>query len=48
MGSSHNKNKKRKDSKKGFNGNFYTIRPVGRPRTRCITTAGDKRIEEKS
>jgi len=25
---------KRKDSKKCFNGNFYTTRPVGRPRTR--------------
>jgi len=34
MGRSHNKNGRRKDSKKVLNGNFYTIRPVGRPRTR--------------
>ena len=38
MGRSHNKNGRRKDSKKKkkkvLNGNFYTTRPVGRPRTR--------------
>jgi hypothetical protein len=38
MGSSHNKNGRRKDfpppQKKVLNGNFHTKRPVGRPRTR--------------
>ena len=34
MGGSYNKDERRKDSKKGFNGNFHTTRPVGRPRTR--------------
>jgi len=35
MGRSHNENGRRKDyKKKGLNGNFYTTRPVGRPRTR--------------
>jgi len=35
MGRSHNKNGRRKDSKKKvLNGNFYTTRPVGRPRIR--------------
>jgi len=35
MGRSHNKDGRRKDSKKkALNGNFYTTRPVGRPRTR--------------
>jgi len=34
MGRSHNKNGRRKDSKKVLNGNFYTTRPVGRPRRR--------------
>jgi len=34
MGRSHNKNERRKDSKKVLNVNFYTTRPVGRPRTR--------------
>jgi len=36
MGRSHNKNGRRKDSKKKrvLNGNFYTTRPVGRPGTR--------------
>jgi len=34
MGRSHYKDGRRKDSKKGLNGNFYTTRPVGRPRNR--------------
>jgi len=35
MGGSYNKDGRRKDSKKEvLNGNFYTTRPVGRPRTR--------------
>ena len=35
MGRSCNKNGRRKDSKKKvLNRNFYTTRPVGRPRTR--------------
>jgi len=43
MGRSHNKNGRRKDSpppkKKFSNGNFHTIRPVGRPRTRWADVA---------
>jgi len=34
MGRSHSKNGRRKDSKKFLNENFYTTRPVGRPRNR--------------
>jgi len=34
MGGSYNKDGRRKNSKKFLNGNFYTTRPVGRPRTR--------------
>ena len=35
MGRSHNKDGRRKDSKKKvLNGKFYTTRPVGRPRNR--------------
>jgi hypothetical protein len=35
MGRTHSKNGRRKDSKKNVsNGNFYTTRPVGRPRNR--------------
>jgi hypothetical protein len=34
MGGSYNKDGRRKDSKKGSNGNFHTTRPVGRPRIR--------------
>ena len=35
MGRSHNKKWKKKGfQKKVLNGNFHTIRPVGRPRTR--------------
>jgi hypothetical protein len=36
IGWSHNKNGRRKDLKKKrvLNGNFYTTRPVGRPRNR--------------
>jgi len=35
LGRSRSKNGRRKDSKKkGLNGNLYTTRPVGRPRTR--------------
>jgi len=34
VGRSHNKNGRRKDSKKFLNGNFYATRPVGRPRNR--------------
>jgi len=38
MGRSHNKNERRKDSKKkkDLNGNFYTTKPMGRPRTRWV------------
>jgi len=36
MGSSHNKNERRKDCKKVLNGKFHTTRPVGRPRTRLV------------
>jgi len=36
MGRTHSKNGRRKDSNKKnvLNGNFYTTRPVGRPRNR--------------
>jgi len=34
MGRSHNKNGKRKDSKKGFKRKLLRHKPVGRPRTR--------------
>jgi hypothetical protein len=34
MGGSYNKDERRKNSKKFLNGNFYTTKPVGRPRTR--------------
>jgi hypothetical protein len=37
MGRSHNKNGRRKDSKKKvLNGNFHTTRPMGRPGTRWV------------
>jgi hypothetical protein len=37
MGRSHNKDGRRKDSKKKvLNGKFYTTRPVGRPRNRWV------------
>jgi hypothetical protein len=56
MGVSYNWDGRRKDSKKGLNGNFHTTRPVGRPRTRwadvvqrnALQLLEIKRMEEKS